>query len=171
MPRPRLILVVSFAAVALLVSLAGIAGATDNRATPKRLTSSTSPERDRTAPYGYTTSGELQLPDRMSMCPPGHGGDDRQQRDDHGGGGDDDDYCAKFTKKQACTGTVRVTYVQNNSTVKQVDDTLNSKCEYSVSVSLTSSQVNPGNIKVKARFLGNTFLKPIDAPDDTVRAG
>jgi hypothetical protein len=156
MHSSRRVLVVVLAIAAVLVATAGMAGAADNRATPKGLTASTTPTRDRTAPYDFTTSGQLVLPDQLQMCPAGTS---------------DPNYCTSFTKKQACQGTVRVTYEQGGKTIKTIDDSLDKKCQYSASVSLTAKQVKTGSLTIKVQFLGNDYLKPVSAPSNTVQIG
>jgi hypothetical protein len=148
-------LTVVLAALFAVLALGAVAlGQTPTRAIPNRLTATTKPKRDRTAPYTFTTRGTLQAPN--VNCPPGT---------------TDPDYCTPIRKADACAGKVSIKYKKGSKTVSSRRAGISSKsCTYKSTTRFKAGRVS-GKLKVVVRFLGNRVLQPRSAKTQTVRAG
>jgi hypothetical protein len=155
----RKLLLVAVPVTTVLAST-GIASGQDpdsSRVGARSLSASATPERDRTLPYTFTTTGRLKLPENIPpVCPPGI---------------TDERYCVKPTKAQLCKGVVTVRFQKKlGSTASSRNVLLKPDCTYSSRVTFTTADV-VGELSVRSRFQGNQFVRPRNSNTDTVRAG
>ena len=144
-------LTVALAALFAVLALGAVAqGQSSNRAIPNKLTATTKPKRDKTAPYTFTTRGTLQAPN--VNCPPGT---------------TDPDYCTPISRAKACTGKVSIKFKKGTKTKSSRTASIKSNCTYKSKVTLKAT----GKYKVVVRFQGNAVLQPRSARTQTVRAG
>ena len=126
------------------------------RVLPKRITSTTTPARDRNAPFRYTTRGTLTPADLQ--CP---------------ANATSTYNCVPFRRVDACTGKVSVRFKQGTKTISTRRVNVNSQCRFTSRVTFQRSRFGtlPVRLKVSVRFLGNDVLLPRSASTKTVRAG
>ncbi len=137
------------------------------------ITSSTTPKRDRTRPYTFTTTGRIVPPGRYCaantnptpgagncvpvICPPG---------------ATDIRYCALPSRAVICSGQVNVRYQKRGTTISSRNVTVRSDCTYRSRVTFhTRLPTRVGILSVRARFQGNQVLQPRNASTKHVRAG
>jgi len=127
------------------------------RPAPTKVSSSTTPKRDRTAPHVFTTTGKVSLPDGVTgTCP----------------AGTSPAYCPKPTTAELCTGVVNVLFQKRDSTISSRNVNLRSDCTYRSRITFRSlSKARRGSLRIRARFQGNTYLRPRSSSTHTVRAG
>jgi hypothetical protein len=77
---------------------------------------------------------------------------------------------AGVTRRQACTGAVSVRVERGSSVVSRRRARLRPDCSYTGTVELASRR-RPGRLTLSVRFLGNTRLDAVDAPERRIRAG
>ena len=145
-------------------------GATPRAAT-KQVTASTTPRRDRTRPYTFTTRGRVVPPSKF--CAPGAAVE--------GGncvalicpsGTTNPAYCQTPPKSAICSGKVNVRFQKRTTTVSSRNVSLRSNCTYRSRVSFrTRAASRRGALSVRARFQGNALLLPKNSSRHTVRAG
>lgn len=174
MNRP-LVLTGLLSLAALVLASSGSAQTTIptiKRGYPVLVTSSTTPLRDRTLPYTFTTSGRIVPPGRYCspgvdptpgtgncvpiLCPPG---------------ATHPSYCIRPGRSVICAGIVNVR-VQNHGITISSHDVPSRACTYSSTVTFRTRLVTLiGPLTVRVRFHGSVFLQPQNASDHTVRAG
>lgn len=146
--------------------------AVTSRATPLSLTATTTPKRDRTRPYTFTTTGTLTPPPTFCapgvspsptnnciqiLCPPGSLSPA---------------YCVRPPLSIICSGVVTVRFQKNLTTISSRNVLLKPDCTYTSTVTFgTRSKARKGRFTVRARFQGNVLLNPINSATSTVRAG
>lgn len=162
----RLLIVTSLSLVAA-VALPAVASAqiTITPVATSSVSSSTTPKRDRTRPYTFTTRGVVTPPPTCStigatgcvplVCTPGV---------------TNPAYCVRPPLVLLCTGTVKVSIKKGSRTLSSVTVALTPSCTYRSRVSLRS-RTSRGSLRVHARFSGNAFLLAKSASTTTVRAG
>lgn len=137
------------------------------------ITSSTTPKRDRTRPYRYTTTGRIIPPGRYCaantnptpgagncvpvICPPGV---------------TDIRYCVLPARSVICSGVVTVRYQKRGTTISARNVGVRSDCTYRSTVTFhTRLRSRTGVLSVRPRFGGNPVLLPRTGSTKTVRAG
>lgn len=137
------------------------------RVSPQSFTSSTSPHRDRTRPYTFTTSGKLTPPPACTtigatgcvplVCPRGT---------------TLAKYCTTVPTSLLCIGAVTVQIKKRFTTISSRTARVQPDCTYRSRVSFrTHSRTRHGLLRVLVRFQGNIFLLPAHTPVRTVIAG
>lgn len=166
----------SLAAVFALSSQASAQFVPPLRAATQSVTSSTTPARDRTRPYTFTTRGRVTPPPpcAFGVFPTSAGGNCVPAVCPRGT--NNPLYCIQPPPRVLCTGkvTVRFKKVAGSGvfTISTRIVGLKSDCTYSSRVSFrTRNPLRRGQLKVLARFEGNVFLLPKNAPVRFVRAG
>ncbi len=163
----------SLTAVFLFVSLAdGQSGPV--RAATQQVTSNTTPQRDRSRPYTFTTTGRVVPPPPCApgvfptvpggncvpaICPPG---------------ATNPAYCVQVPRVLLCTGKVTVRFKKAGGpyTISARSVGLRPDCTFRSRVSFrTRNPLRRGTLRVYTRFEGNPFLLPKNGPTRTVRAG
>ena len=126
------------------------------RSLPKRVTSTTTPARDRFAPFRFTTRGVITPADLQ--CP---------------ANATSTYNCVPIRRVDACTGKVAVRFKQGSKTISTRRVNVNSQCRFTSRVTFQRSRFGalPVRLKVSVRFLGNNVLLPRSATTRTVRAG
>jgi hypothetical protein len=144
------------------------------RAATKSVSSSTTPKRDRTRPFTFTTTGRVTPP---PFCAPG------VQPTTAGGGcvplicpaaPADNGYCVPPPASALCAGkvTVRFKKIPGPYTISSRSVALKSDCTFRSSVTFRKRNAQrQGTMKVLTRFEGNTFLLPKNARTHLVLAG
>lgn len=172
------LLVVAALSVAALVLFSSPGGAQTTtppivRGTPLLVTSSTTPKRDRTRPYTFTTSGTVRPPTRLCApnvnpgvgaancipirCPVG---------------APNIAYCDVPGRAVICSGLVNVRFQKRTTTVSSRNVQLRPDCTYRSRVTFRTRLVTRrGILRVRARFQGNAVLRPRNSSTHTVRAG
>lgn len=153
----RRIAVLLAALVALLVIAAPALSATDTRTAPAGLSAKTTPGRDRTKPFTFTTIGKLRKPPSpVITCPPG--------------AAPPSPYCTPASNAQQCSGKVAVQFKAGAKTISTRRVPVTSACAYKSKVTFSiASRLHPKTLKVVVRFLGNDVFKPKAAPTTSVR--
>jgi proline racemase len=157
------------------------------RAATKAFTAKTTPKRDRTRPYTFTTKGKVTPPPTCAAgVTPTFGGDCLPLACPPGAttptycvgtvtcppGVTDPQYCTPVPASALCTGKVKVTFKKSGTTISSRLATVQSDCTYTSRVSFkVRSRQRRGTLQVSVRFQGNSFLLPKSAPLQTVRAG
>jgi hypothetical protein len=143
------------------------------RALPLQVTSSTTPTRDRTRPYTFTTTGRVVPPG--SYCGP--------NVNPTPGAGDcvpilcpagvtDTRYCLIPGRNVICSGTVTVRFQKNSTTISSRIVALRSDCTYRSRVSFRTRLITRiGTLRIRSRFDGNVVLLPRNSATKSVRAG
>ena len=160
--------------IALLYATLGSAqSATPARGFVDQITASTTPKRDRTRPYRFTTSGKIVPPPKSCevgqipnpggncvprVCPPGQG---------------NPVYCPVAPRSTICSGKVNVRFQKNRNTISSRNVTLRPDCTYRSRVTITGkpTATRKGTFTVRARFQGNSVLQPKNSATRRVRAG
>lgn len=113
------------------------------RVKAKKLTATTTPKRDRTSPYTFTTTGKLTLPTGIAR----------------------ENGCTKVS-------VVAVTIKHGSKTVSNRRVKLKGNCTYSSKVTLKKSKsLGGGGLTVKVRFGGNALLLPLSANTQGIKVG
>lgn len=137
-----------------------------------RVTSTTSPRRDRIQPYTFTTSGRVSPPPRYCapgvvtstaegkcipiVCPPGV---------------TNQMFCLLPSRSAICSGTVTVRFKKGTTTtISSRNVTLRPDCTYRSRVTFRTRSTR-GTLRVYTRFNGNKVLLSKSASTHTVRAG
>ncbi len=175
--KRSLILTLALSLAAALFSLpsAGAQNAAPSivRGMPLEVTATTTPRRDRSRPYTFTTTGRIVPPTRYCnpgqnpgpgaancvpvICPPGT---------------IDPRYCIFPARNVICSGVVTVRFQKNRTTISARNVFVRPDCTYRSRVSFRIRVITRrGNFQVRARFQGNTVLVPRNSPTRTVRAG
>ena len=174
--KRSLVLTVSLSlAAALLYASLGFAQATApsfKRATPRSVSLTVTPKRDRTRPFRFTSTGRVNVPRRYCsvaesqnpgnrcvplICPPG---------------AVDAQYCIRPGLGAICTGKVNVRFQRRRTTISSRSVKLRPNCTYRSRVTFNIRVVTRrGSFRVRARFQGNSILAPKTSPTRTVRAG
>jgi hypothetical protein len=145
------------------------------RATTELITATTTPKRDRTRPYTFTTVGQIFPPPRFCgpgasptapagpgncipiLCPPGSL---------------NPAYCVQPPLSVICSGTVTVRVQRGQTTISSRNVLVRPDCTYSSRVSFrTRLRSRRGTLRVRARFQGNVLLSSATSSTKTVRAG
>ena len=143
------------------------------RASTKQVTSSTTPTRDRTRPYTFTTTGRVVPPPFCAQGDPGKFAGScvpllcPSPITAYS-------YCVPPTPANLCSGkvTVRVKHLPGPYTLSSRTVSLRSNCTYRSQVSFrTRNPLRRGTLRIYARFEGNAFLLPRNAVTHIVRAG
>jgi hypothetical protein len=137
-----------------------------------QITANTTPKRDRTKPYTFTTTGRIIPPSRFCnpgqnptrgancvpiLCPPG---------------GVDTRYCLFPGRRTICSGTVTVRFSRVTTTISARNVQLRSDCTYRSRVRFKLGVITRrGPLHVRARFQGNPIFLPSNSRRQTVRAG
>jgi hypothetical protein len=139
------------------------------------VTAKTTPKRDRTKPYTFTTVGKIFPPPRF--CPPGQG------PTSFAGGGNciplicpagstNPAYCAQPPRNVICSGFLTVRFQRHSTTISSKNVALLPDCTYRSKVSFTTRlRSRRGVLRVRVRFQGNVLLTPQNSATRTVRAG
>jgi hypothetical protein len=139
----------------------------------KQVTATTTPKRDRTRPYTFTTTGRVVLPTRYCspgtnptpgagscipiLCPPGNL---------------DPRYCLFPGPRTFCSGIVTVRFQRVTTTISSRNVALRPDCTYRSRVSFRLREPSRrGVLRVRARFQGNPLIQPRNSATHTVRAG
>jgi hypothetical protein len=171
--RLLMLAVVSLAAVPLFALSASAQSSGPSITTSRgyaQITASTTPKRDRTRPYKFTTTGKIIPPATFCapgqnptkavnclpiICPPG---------------ATNPAYCVRPPLSLICTGTVTVRFQKGDTTASSRNVKVKPDCTYSSKVTFSNRSAR-GRYKVRARFQGNLFLLPATSSTQTVRAG
>jgi hypothetical protein len=165
----------AIAAVAMMMFPASGSTQAQQRATVDAIDAETTPKRDRSRPYSFTTSGKVTPPPRFCaaggnpgqggqncipvQCPPGQA--------NKGG-----EYCFQPPRSSVCSGTVTVRFQKNSSTISSRNVQLREDCTYSSQVSFSTRNRNRrGTFNVRVRFQGNSYMQPRSSGTHSVRAG
>ncbi len=133
----------------------------------------TTPKRDRSRPYTFTSTGRVVPPATYCapntnpipgagncvpiICPPGV---------------TDIRYCILPARDRICSGTVTVRFQKRGTTISSRNVFLRSDCTYRSRVTFrTRLPTRRGVLSVRARFQGNAILQPRSSSTRTVRAG
>lgn len=175
--KRSLILTLALALAAALVSLPSAGAQTTDesiaRAIPDAVTAKTTPRRDRTRPYRFTTRGRIVPPPRFCapgtspgtgtancvpiVCPPGV---------------TDVRYCIVPGRNVICSGKVNIRFQKRSTTISSRNVTVRPDCTYRSRVTIRLRLLTRrGNLRVRARFQGNVVLAPRSSSKKTVRAG
>jgi hypothetical protein len=159
---------------ALLCASPGVAQSpTIVRGTTVQVTSNTTPRRDRTRPYTFTTTGRVIPPGRYCapntnptpgagncvpvICPPG---------------ATDIRYCLLPGRAVICSGVVTVRYQKRGTTISSRNVGLRPNCTYRSRVTFrTRLRTRVGNLSIRSRYQGNAVLMPRNSSRKIVRAG
>jgi hypothetical protein len=143
------------------------------RGAAEEITSSTTPARDRTRPYTFTTTGTVVSP--PSYCTPGAsplGPAGNCVPVQCPAGTTNVAYCNIPTIAIICSGVVNVRFQKLGITISSRNVTVQPNCTFRSEVSFTSrSRLRRGLFSVRSRFQGNLVMRPRTATTDTVRAG
>ncbi len=142
------------------------------RGSPQIVTSTTTPRRDRTRPFTFTTTGRIIPPARYCnpgenpssgvncipiLCPPGVL---------------DVRYCLRPGRSVICTGIVTVKFQRVTTTISSRSVGVRPDCTYRSRVTFRLRlPTRIGVFRVRARFQGNPVMLPKNAAVHTVRAG
>jgi hypothetical protein len=169
-------------ALTAILALAALAGTTAPavaqtptfvRGVPLQVTRTTTPARDRTRPYTFTTRGRIVPPSRY--CPPG-----QSPLSPAGNcipvlcppGATDIQYCFVPGTAVICSGFVNIRFQKRGTTISSRNVTVRPDCTYRGSVTFhTLLALRRGVLTVRARFGGNLVLRPKSSNTGTVRAG
>ncbi len=147
--------------------------ATVTRGFTERVTATTTPRRDRTRPYRFTTTGRIVPPGRFCApgvpptpgpgncipitCPPGLA---------------DLRYCTIPPAAAICSGVVNVRFQKRGTTISSRNVRVRPNCTFRSRVTFSSRlRLRRGVFTVRARFQGNPVLQPKNSPTRRVRAG
>jgi hypothetical protein len=174
----RLLAVVAALPVAAALLVPASSGAQSalisiTRASPRQVTISTTPRRDRTRPYTFTTTGRVVPPSRFCnpgevprpggpsciqiLCPPGQ---------------TDIRYCLTPGAGVICAGQVTVRVQKRVTTISSRVVSLSSRCTYRSRVTFnTLLPTRIGSLRFRARFGGNAVMLPRNSATRIARAG
>ena len=173
--KRSLALTAILALVALAVSAVPAAAQAPSfdRAVPERVTRTTTPARDRTRPYTFTTRGRIVPPGRFCapgespltagarcipvLCPPG---------------ATDIQYCFVPGRAIICSGKVNVRFQKDDTSISTRLVNVRPNCTYFSRVTFRTRLITRiGVLSVRARFQGNLVLGPKTSNTGRVRAG
>jgi hypothetical protein len=160
-------------AAVLLLSSPFAQSATDLRGTPIKVSASTTPKRDRTRPYVFTTTGRVTVPSKFCApnVAPGSGSKNCIPIKCPAGA-TNPSYCTRPARSVICSGKVNVRFQKRQTTISSRNVTLRADCSYRSRVTFhTLLPTRIGNLTVRARFQGNAVLKPRTSANRIVRAG
>lgn len=164
---------VLLAALALPASPAGAQAPSIVRGAVLQVTRKTTPSRDRSRPYTFTTRGRIvppstycapgappALPGRNCipiLCPPG---------------ATNIAYCFVPGRSVICSGKVNVRYQKKGTTISSRTVSVRPDCTYRSRVAFHTRLITRiGLLRVRARFEGNVILLPRTSTTGSVRAG
>lgn len=172
--KRSLVLTAALSLVAVIVSVApaGAQSSSFVRGAPEQITSATTPDRDRTRPYTFATTGSVARPANYCtpgtsplgpagncipiLCPPGTTAVA---------------YCNVPTIAIICSGIVNVRFQKNGMTISSRNVEIRADCTFRSSVMFRSrARLRTGLLSVRSRFQGNLVLRPRSATTDQVRA-
>ncbi|HVF77264.1 MAG TPA: hypothetical protein VNA28_03115 [Solirubrobacteraceae bacterium] len=172
MKRLLTLAALSLAAVPLLSSPAVAQTSTAIRGATEKVTATTTPARDRSRPYVFTTRGRIVppaghcafgvLPTAEAnclpiVCPPGATAAQ---------------YCQLPGPSAFCRGDVTIRYQKFGTTISSRVFELRPDCTYRGSVTFKSRlRTRIGRLTVMVRFQGNQLLRPRASSTQDVRAG
>jgi len=168
----RLLVLTSLSLTAVFLITSVSTGATIPRATPG-VTSSTTPKKDLSRPYTYTTKGKLVLP--AKLCAP-----NAPPTSVPGGclpvtcpqGVTDAKYCSRPTVSTICSGKVNIRYQKRGRTISSRNVSVRPDCTYTGKTTFRSkARSQRGALRVRSRFQGNQVLAPKASSTKNVRAG
>jgi hypothetical protein len=172
--RLLVVAALSVAALFLCSSPGGAQTTTQSivRGTPLQVTSKTTPKRDRTRPYTFTTTGTVRPPARYCApnVNPGRGAANcipiRCPA-----GATNIAYCDVPGVAVICSGIVNVRYQKRTTTVSSRNVKVRANCTYRSRVSFnTRLPTRVGVLRVRSRFQGNVVMTPRNSSTHTVRA-
>lgn len=169
-----LMLVLSLAATLLYVfSASAQTGATVVRGTPLQVTNTTTPRRDRTLPYTFTTTGRVIPPPRY--CTPGQTPGRRAANCIPvlcPAGVTDPRYCVFPGRGVICSGSVTVRVQKRGTTISSPTVALRPDCTFISTVTFrTRLRTRTGILSFQARFAGNSVMLPKNSATKSARAG
>lgn len=140
------------------------------RVRPLQVTAKTTPRRDRTRPYTFTTKGTIVPPREYCgatasgagpcigiMCPPGVS---------------DTRFCVRPSRSMICSGVVVVRVKKQSRTVSSRQVHVKADCTFRSRVTIRTRTLPRGGIlRIRARFQGNAVLLPRNSSTTSVRAG
>jgi hypothetical protein len=185
MKRLLVLTSLSLAAVFMVSSAAHGQGAPE-RASTQAVLSSTSPQRDRTLPATFTTTGSVVAPPYCTagvtpsageicgplICAAGSAGGPLCVADDGCPAGVTNPlYCVRPPAALLCVGNVVVTFRNGSSTVSSRTVDLQPDCTFRSRITFRSRTVRRATLRVSVRFEGNDLLLPKSAAVDTVHIG
>ncbi|MGI9098810.1 MAG: hypothetical protein ACR2H2_10030 [Solirubrobacteraceae bacterium] len=158
----------SLAAVFMVTSLA------DGQSAPVQVptqdvTSSTTPQRDRTRPLTFTTTGTVVPPPYCAVGASQKAGDCVPLL--CAPGVTNTAYCVAPPIVLLCSGDVTVRFRRGTTTLSTRSVELQPDCTYRSRVTFRSRTLRQTTLRVSVRFEGNAFLFPASAPTHTVRIG
>jgi hypothetical protein len=144
-----LCLLVGVALIAVVAVPAATGQSSGTRFTPDSVSRKTKPTQAvHKYPWKVTTFGKVKPPHQF--CPPG-------QQDKN----NPNFYCENVTAAQACNGgKVRVTYTLGTKTIARKTTKLKSNCSYSAKSTIKNRSLTGERVRVQARFLGNSAMRP-----------
>lgn len=167
------VLPLSLAGALLVGAPGGAQGQTVARGFTERVTASTTPKRDRTRPYSFTTRGRIVPPSRYCTptAPPARGPANCIPVSCPAGS-TDPNYCLRPGLSVICSGTVNVRYQKRRTTISSRNVRVRPDCTYQSRVTFRILvATRRGALQVRARFQGNPVLGPRNSSTSTVRAG
>ncbi len=150
---------------------------TPSRAVPDAVTASTTPKRDRSRPYSFTTTGKVTPPPRYCAAgqnppAPGQSGQNCVPVLCPPGRNDKNPYCFTPGPETVCAGTVTVRFQRRSSTISSRNVQLRPDCTFTSRVTFgTKSRLRQGTFTIRVRFQGNSVMVPRSSGTHTVRAG
>jgi len=154
-------------AVGLVWSLGSAQSATSGRAYTVGVTAKTTPQRDRSRPYIFTTRGRITAPSTRCRA----GSKPTRARNcipvECAPGVRDTRYCVRPGRATICSGVVNVQLRKRGARRVSRNVRVKSNCTYRSSARVTGR----GRRSVRVTFRGNRVLRPKAAPRRTVRAG
>ncbi len=165
--------VLALAAALLSATLGNAQTSAPARGLTERVTIAVTPKRDRVKPYTFTTKGRIFPPPRF--CAPGvipnPGGNCVPIRCPPGA--KNPAYCVRPGLGVICSGKINVRFQKSRNTISSRNVNVRPDCTYRSKVTLTGRplRTRTGTFRVRARFQGNSVLKPKTSPTRTVRAG
>ncbi len=142
------------------------------KAATRQVTSSTTPKRDRTRPYTFTTRGRVLPP--LSFCAPGAavvlGGNCVASICPTGT--TNPAFCKQPARALLCAGVVTVRIKRRGTTVSSRSVSVRPDCTYRSRATFRSRlATRRGTLTVRAGFAGNTLLLPKNSSTRAIRAG
>jgi hypothetical protein len=139
------------------------------RVPTQEATSSTTPQRDRTRPYTFTTTGRAVPPPYCAVGAPQNAGNCVPLL--CAPGVTNTAYCVPPPIVLLCSGNVTVRFRRGASTISTRSVEVQPDCTYRSRVTFRSRTLVSTTLRVSVRFEGNDFLFPESAPTQTVRVG
>ncbi len=139
-------------AAAMLSSSFASAQSAQKLVKPK-VTLKATPKKDLKAPRIFRVRGTVVPTAKVLSC---------------GAGVTNPAYCSPPPISRVCTGRVRVTVKRGSRTLKRATVRLTATCSYSARITIRG-RVKRGRLRIRARFLGNTFVAAGNSNTVTVR--